>query len=191
MDRADPRTCQHRNRDLGDHRQINRDPIAFLDAVLLQHIGKTAHCLVQLAICDAAILGRIVALPQDRDLLGAARQMAVDAIVAGVQCPIFIPGDANVAVKRGVFYAAIGFDPVEPVAVLAPKPVRIVQRMLVKPQVIGFADLARLRGWAESGIIVRLDMALFPPRRAAPRAAPRTLSPKTILPSRTVTIPLP
>ena len=82
MDRADPSAGEHRHRDLGDHRQVDRDPVALFDASRLQDIGEPAHRFVQFAVGDAAVLAGIVALPQDRGLLGASRQMAVDAVVA-------------------------------------------------------------------------------------------------------------
>ena len=54
MDGADPRAGEHRVGRLGDHRQIDRDPVALLDAMRLQHIGEAADALVQLAIGDVA-----------------------------------------------------------------------------------------------------------------------------------------
>ena len=61
---------------LGDHRQVDRDPVALLDAVRLQHVGEAADLRVQLAIGDARVLGRVVALPDDRDLVAARRRDA-------------------------------------------------------------------------------------------------------------------
>jgi hypothetical protein len=48
MDRADARAGQHRIGRLGDHRHVDGDAVALLDAVLLQHVGEAADMLVQL-----------------------------------------------------------------------------------------------------------------------------------------------
>ena len=40
---------------LGDHRQVDGDAVALLDAVGLQHVGELAHALVQLAIGDLLV----------------------------------------------------------------------------------------------------------------------------------------
>ena len=85
MDRADARAGEHRVGRLGDHRHVDGDAVALLDAVRLQHIGEAADILVQLAIGDVLALARVVALPQDRGLVGARRQMPVDAVVGGVE----------------------------------------------------------------------------------------------------------
>jgi hypothetical protein len=50
--RADARAGQHRVGRLGDHRQVDADPVALLDAAGLQHVGELADLGVQLAIGD-------------------------------------------------------------------------------------------------------------------------------------------
>ncbi len=54
MDRPDPRACQHGHGCLGDHRHIDRDPVAAPHALRLQHVGEPADLGVQLAIADTA-----------------------------------------------------------------------------------------------------------------------------------------
>ena len=52
MDGADARAGEHGVSRFRDHRQVDGDPVAALDAVRLQHIGEAADLLVQLAIGD-------------------------------------------------------------------------------------------------------------------------------------------
>ena len=58
-----------------DHRHIDRDAIAFFDAAGLKQIGEAADFLMQLGIGDVFLLGRAVALPNDRGLICARGQM--------------------------------------------------------------------------------------------------------------------
>ena len=67
---------------LGDHRHIDGDAVAFLDPVLLQHVGEPAHMVVKLAVADLLVVIGVIALPDDRRLLAALLEVAVDAIVA-------------------------------------------------------------------------------------------------------------
>ncbi len=101
MDRADPGAGQHGVGRLGDHRQVDGDPVALLDAVRLQHIGHAADLGVGLGVGDLAAVGRIVALPDDRDVVGAVRQVAVEAVGRDVQHPVGEPADAEVLAVEG------------------------------------------------------------------------------------------
>src|SRR5438552_3874942 len=102
MDRADAGTGEHRHRDLGDHRQIDRDAVALPNPPRLQRVGEPANRLVQLAVGDAAVLARIIALPQYRRLLGALWQVSIDAVIGGVERPVLVPGDMDIALERAV-----------------------------------------------------------------------------------------
>ena len=74
-----------------DHWHVDRYPVAALDALPLQNIGEAANFLVQLFLRDVfGILG-IVALPNDRRLIAALRQMPVNAIHADVERATFVP----------------------------------------------------------------------------------------------------
>src|SRR5215831_14376715 len=66
MDRADARTSQDRVGRLDNHWEIDGDPVAFLDALLFQHIGELAHLSMQLFVSDLPVVLRVVALPNDR-----------------------------------------------------------------------------------------------------------------------------
>ena len=151
MDGADPRARQHRCGDLGDHRQIDRHSVALLDAALFQHIREPANRFVQFAVGDPAVLGGIVALPQDCRLVAAPRQKAIDAVIAGVESSVLVPGNTHIAVERCVFCSGIWLDPVEPFPVLAPKSIGIVERVLIEFVIIGFADLRPFQDGPRSG----------------------------------------
>jgi hypothetical protein len=56
---------------------------------------------MQFAIGDPARLARIVALPEDRDLIRARRQMAVDAIGADVERAVLEPADEDIIEREG------------------------------------------------------------------------------------------
>ena len=73
VDRADAGAGEHRDRQLGDHRQVDRDPVALLDAVLAQHVGEAADLRVQLLV-GVGLVAAVVALPDDRGLVARARR---------------------------------------------------------------------------------------------------------------------
>ena len=80
MDGADARAGEHRVGRFRDHRHVDGDAVALLDAVLLQHIGEAADMPVELVIGDLAVVVGIVAFPDDRRLVAALLQMPVDAV---------------------------------------------------------------------------------------------------------------
>src|SRR5438270_246341 len=166
MDRADAGASEHRDRRLGDHREIDRYPIALLDATCLQGVGEPAHRLVQLAVGDSPVFARIVALPQDRGLLGMLRQMSIDAVVRGIERPVLVPGDAHVAFERGVLHLGERLDPIDALAVLGPKSVRVGDRLLIELEIFGLADLAHLR-MGRNGDDGPPGHGVFPPRLPA------------------------
>ena len=52
--RAEPRAGQHRDDGLGDHRQLDRDPVARLHAQLGQRVRGLAHLALQVGVGDRA-----------------------------------------------------------------------------------------------------------------------------------------
>ena len=68
VDGADASAGQHGHHQLGHHGHVDGDTVALLDALGLQHVGKLAHLLVQLAVRDLALVARVVALPVKGDL---------------------------------------------------------------------------------------------------------------------------
>ena len=86
--RADPRAREHRDRQLGDHRHVERHAVALLDAERRERIGEPAHLGVELAVGERAHVARL-ALPDDRGLGAApgvlALEMPVEAVVGDVE----------------------------------------------------------------------------------------------------------
>ena len=122
MHRADARAGQHRVSRFGDHRQIDGDAVAFLHAVRLQHIGEAADLVMQFLIGDGAALRGIVALPDDRGLLGALGQMAVDAIGRHIQRAVLEPFDEEIVrVPGNILHLGEGLDPVDALAPARPR----------------------------------------------------------------------
>ncbi len=122
VDGADPRAGEHGEGGLGDHRHVDRDPVALLDAQALQDVGEPADLLVQLAVGDLAVDLRVVALPEDRGLIAAGREMAIDTVVGDVQDAVLVPADARVVPEVDVLDPARRLDPVDPLACSAQKP---------------------------------------------------------------------
>ena len=123
VDGADARAGQHGVGRLGDHRQVDGDAVALLDAELLQHVGHAADFAVQLAVGDLLRFGRIVAFPDDGDLVGALGEVPVDAVGRDVQHAVVEPADADIAGVVDVAHGArtVRLDPVDALAVLAPE----------------------------------------------------------------------
>ena len=86
-------------------------------------VGEARDRLVKRAVGKRRVLGRVVALPDDRHLIAAVREVAVDAVGAGVERAVLEPADVEVVGLEGdVLDLAIGLDPVDPLAVLAQNP---------------------------------------------------------------------
>src|SRR4029453_10073983 len=68
---ADPRAGKHRDRELGDHAQVDRDPITPADAEPLEGVREPADLVEELLIRDGPLLARL-ALPVEGDLVAAA-----------------------------------------------------------------------------------------------------------------------
>src|SRR5205814_348699 len=103
MGRADSGAGEHGDGGLGDHRHIDGDAIALLDAELLQPVGEFADVVFKLLVGDAADFrtptpalprstggGRRerLAFPDDRRLLALALlDDAIETVVRDVQLP--------------------------------------------------------------------------------------------------------
>ena len=138
----DARAGQHGKGRFRDHRQIDGDAVAALDAQRLEHIGEDIHLAVKLAIGDVARrLGGIVGLPDDGNLVLALLQVAVDAIGRDVERAVLEPFDRDVWIGEArVLDDAIGLDPVDPFALLAPELVRLLHALLVELLVLVLID---------------------------------------------------
>ena len=83
--RADARAGEHRDDDLGDHRQEDPDDVAGLDAEVLQRVGELLDVAVEVGVGDVALLA-LLAAPVERDAVAVAGlDVAVDAVVGDVE----------------------------------------------------------------------------------------------------------
>ena len=88
---------------------------------------------------------RIVAFPDDRGLVAARREMAVDAIGADVERAVLVPADMEIlGVVGDVLDLGVGLDPVEALALLAPEGDGIGDRGLVEIAIFGIVDIGAL-----------------------------------------------
>ena len=139
MNGADPRARQHRVGSLRDHRQIDRDAIALLDAVLLHDVGEALNAFGKLPVGDALTFIRIVAFPDDGDLIAARREMAIDAVRRNVDRAVLEPANIDRArTERRVLGAGIRLDPLQPLSGFRPEALGVRNRPIVH-RLIGFS----------------------------------------------------
>src|SRR5688572_13603302 len=128
MDRADARASEHRDGGVGNHRHINRDPIAFLHAERLERIRALTHALIQLTISDALGKFRIVAFPDDGGLVAALGEVTIETVRRDVELAVVIPADAEVVlVEARVLDLAEWLDPIQAATDARPEAVRIAR----------------------------------------------------------------
>ncbi len=138
MDRANARAGENGDRGLRNHRHVDGDTVALLDAARFQHVGETADLGVQLFVGEFLVVFRIVAFPQDGGLVAALGEVAIDAIVAGVQRAILEPFDRDIVrVVGGVLDLAERLDPVDALGLLGPEAVRVLDRTRVHLLILG------------------------------------------------------
>ena len=142
MDGAEPCAGEHRIGRLGDHRHVDRDPVALADAAVAHDVRHAADLVVQLAIGDMLRFGRVVALPDDRHLVAARRKVPVDAVIGDVGRAVLEPADRDLAWSESrVLDPGIGLEPVDPLALLAPEALGVPHRGLVLCPVAGLVDI--------------------------------------------------
>src|SRR6478609_7061963 len=84
MDRADARASQHRERGFGNHRHVDQNPVALLNAQFLERCGGALHLAMQFAEAVSSLstgLGRDI--DQGR-LVGPVLQVPVHGVVAEI-----------------------------------------------------------------------------------------------------------
>ncbi len=139
VDRADARTGQHRHRGLGNHRHVDGHHVAAMHILAAQRIGELADFLVQLAVGDLAVFGRIIALPDDCQLIAALGQVPIQAVGRDVERAIGEPFDVHmVIVEGGALDLCERPDPVQPRRLFTPEALGIDHRLLVHGLVAGF-----------------------------------------------------
>ncbi len=83
---ADPGAGQHRDDRLGDHRQVDRDPVAGADAERDQRVGGLADLVLELGVGQRAGVVGGLADPVQRHLVAApGLDVPVDAVVRRVE----------------------------------------------------------------------------------------------------------
>ncbi len=96
VDGADARAREHRDRELGHERQVERDAVALLHAERLQDVGELAHLAVEVEVGQRAAVARL-AFPDERGLVAARRaNVAVEAVGADVE----LAADEPLRVRR-------------------------------------------------------------------------------------------
>jgi len=99
----DARAREHRDRQLGDHAQVDVDAVALLDAERLEHIRDPLHVVEELRVRDRARVTRLT-FPVVRDLVAVAGgDVPVEAVRAHVQRAAHEPlGERQVPLEDGV-----------------------------------------------------------------------------------------
>ena len=132
MHGADPGAGQHRDRKLGDHRKIDRDPIALPHAQLLQHIGEPIDLAVEIPIGERASVARLT-FPDERSFVAASgRDMTVETVGAHVE----LPADEPLRVGRiPGEHLVPGLHPLELTGHPGPESLEILVRFVVERHV--------------------------------------------------------
>ncbi len=122
--RAKARARQHRDHRLGNHGHIDKDAIAFADALGREHAGEVRHLVPKLAVTerlDRVGYGTVV---YERRLIGAAvLDVHVEGVVAGIGL-----GTGEPAIKRLVAviqHRVPGLVPVHVLRRLSPERLRV------------------------------------------------------------------
>src|SRR5690606_39275581 len=100
-DRADTGAGEHGHHGFGDHRHVDGHHVATVHVLAAQGVGQLAHLFVQFAVGDVLVLGRVVALPDDRHLVTARFQVTIQAVVRDVQGAVGEPLDVHVVIVEG------------------------------------------------------------------------------------------
>src|SRR2546421_5699376 len=90
--RADARTREHGDGEVGDHAHVDADVRTLLHAELLQAVGETNDLFLQLSERDLAAVILRLAFPEVRNLVAQAGfDVAIDAVVANVELTPDVP----------------------------------------------------------------------------------------------------
>ena len=95
---ADPGAGEHRHHGLGDHRQVDRDPVAAVDAELGEGVGRLLHLGGQLGVGDGPGVTRLALEVVGDPVAEAGLDVPVQAVVRGVERAVGVPrGERRVA----------------------------------------------------------------------------------------------
>src|SRR5262249_30002416 len=85
VDDAEPRTSEHRNRQLGDHGHVENGAVAFFVASRLQNAGEADYKAMQFLIGDESLVARF-AFPENRDfVLACGGEVPIQAVIGNVR----------------------------------------------------------------------------------------------------------
>jgi hypothetical protein len=149
---AHARARQHRDRELGYERQIDRDAVTALDAERLQHVGELIHLPIEVEIRERAAIARLT-FPNERSLVPArSSNVPVDAIDARVDGP----ADEPLGVRRVPLenFGPFG-KPLELGRKRCPEPLRILFRTLVDPRIVDVGVGAELGGRWKAAVFLK------------------------------------
>ena len=131
MHGANARACQHGNSRFRDHRHIDADAIAFFYPEAFECRGKLANFSVQLAVGDLALHTRIIAFPDDRNLITAGFKMSVQAVVRNIEFGTFKPLDVSLVVVPFLDFVPWRVPVNELIGLLGPERIRVIDGTLV------------------------------------------------------------
>ena len=101
-------------------------------------VGQPADFLVELPVGDVAIVGGIIALPDDGCLVPAAFQVPIQTVGRSIERAVLEPADVDVVPgERDILDLGVGLDPVDALAFASPEAFGILDGFLVHRVVFG------------------------------------------------------
>jgi hypothetical protein len=141
MHRAQTGTGEHRVGRFWDHGQIKGDAVTLFDASVFQNASHGVHVLAEFLVGDLQMLVRVIAFPDDRDLVAARCDVAIHTVGRHVERAVLEPFDRDIVrIVAGVLHLGVGLDPVEPLSVFAPEALGVLHRLLVHLQIFVIVD---------------------------------------------------
>jgi hypothetical protein len=147
--RSDPRAGQHRDDDLGNHRQVDPDHVALADAEILERVGEALDVAVQVGVGEIALLALLTAPVVGDPIAPAGLDVAVEAVDRGVEAAVLEPlVEGRVGVVQALARRPV---PVEQLGRLAHPPrLGVDCGLLIDFRVAPQRPLAELRGRLEA-----------------------------------------
>ena len=169
---ADAGAGQHRDHGLGDHRHVDRDPVARGHAQVGQRVGGLGDEVLQLGVGDGTSVTDGLADEVQRDLVAAAGlDVAVDAVVGGVELAADVP--LREGRVRPVEDLVPLLGPGQPLGLLGPEALAVLGGPVVGVggevgvlrEVRGRLEAAVLLEQVRQGLVVLLAHCVSPARR--------------------------
>ncbi|MBA7591266.1 hypothetical protein ES708_33418 [subsurface metagenome] len=85
MDSPDSGAGQHGNGQFENHGQIDGNPIAFLDAVLLEHVGELTDLVIKLLIGKRLAVADVPFPNEGSFILSPGCEVPVQAVIANIE----------------------------------------------------------------------------------------------------------